>query len=220
MTVRVLVADDQELVRQGLETIVGAQDDLEVVGGAADGREAVRLAAELRPDVVLMDIRMPGMDGLEATRLLLARPEFSGRILVLTTFDADEHVFAALQAGASGFLLKDVPRRRLVEAIRAVHDGDVILAPAITRRLVERHLDTGRHDDGHRAALDRLSAREVDVLELLARGSSNQEIAARLHLSESTIKTHVGALLQKLSVRDRVQLVIFGYEAGLVRPGT
>ena len=219
MTVRVLIADDQDLVRQGLETIVSAQPDLQVVATASTGREAIHLAAELRPDVVLMDIRMPEMDGLEATRLLLARSEVSSRVIVLTTFDADEYVLAALRAGASGFLLKDVPRRRLVDAIHAVHDGEVLLSPAITRRLVERHLERPAQRPEDTAALDRLSGREIDVLRLVATGHANREIADTLHLSESTVKTHVGALLTKLRVRDRVHLVIFGYDVGLVVPG-
>ncbi len=218
MTVRVLIADDQDLVRQGLETIVSAHPDLKVVATAGTGREAIHLAAELRPDVVLMDIRMPEMDGLEATRLLLARPEVSSRVIVLTTFDADEYVLAALRAGASGFLLKDVPRRRLVEAIHAVHDGEVLLSPVITRRLVERHLEhPARPEDT--TALAQLSGREIDVLRLVATGHANREIANALHLSESTVKTHVGALLTKLRARDRVHLVIFGYDVGLVVPG-
>ena len=219
MNVRVLIADDQDLVRQGLETIVSAEPDLKVVATAGTGREAIHLAAELRPDVVLMDIRMPEMDGLEATRLLLARPEVSSRVIVLTTFDADEYVLAALRAGASGFLLKDVPRRRLVEAIHAVHDGEVLLSPVITRRLVERHLEHPTHRPEDTAALAQLSGREVDVLRLVATGRANREIANALHLSESTVKTHVGALLTKLGARDRVHLVIFGYDVGLVVPG-
>jgi DNA-binding NarL/FixJ family response regulator len=218
VTIRVLVADDQELVRQGLETIVGAPEDLEVVGSAANGRGAVRLTRELSPDVVLMDIRMPEMDGLEATRLLLSRSETRCRVIMLTTFDADENVFLALQAGASGFLLKDVPRRQLVEAIRAVHEGELMLASAVTRRLVEHHLADAPSPRA-RAMLDRLSPRETEVLRLVAKGASNQEIAAALHLSESTVKTHVGSLLAKLAVRDRVQLVILAYEGGLVSRG-
>lgn len=218
MSIRVLIADDQELVREGLATIVGAQPDLEVVGQAADGGHAVRLATELAPDVVLMDIRMPGTDGLEATRILMSRPEVRSRILVLTTFDADENVFAALVAGASGFLLKDVPRRRLVEAIRAIHDGELLLAPAITRRLVARHLSAGPDPD-QEALLERLNARELEVLRLVTAGATNAEVAAALFLSESTIKTYVGSLLHKLAARDRVQLVIFGHRAGVVDTG-
>ena len=219
MTIRVLIADDQDLVRQGLETIVAAHENLEVVATAGNGREAVRLAAELSPDVVLMDIRMPEMDGLESTRILLARPEVTSRVLVLTTFDADEYVLAALRAGASGFLLKDVPRRRLVEAIHAVHGGELLLSPTITRRLVERHLDHPGPRPTDTATLERLSDRELDVLRLVATGHANREIADALHLSESTVKTHVGALLAKLDARDRVHLVIFGYDVGLVVPG-
>ena len=216
MTVRLLVADDQELIRDGLETILAAQPDLEVVGSAADGTEAVRLARELRPDVTLMDIRMPGTDGLQATRQLLSGPdEAPTRVLVLTTFDEDALVLDALRAGASGFLLKDVPRRRLVEAIHAVHAGDLELSSAITRRLVEHRLGA-RRDPTRTPALERLTDREVEVLTLIARGATNAELAGSLHLSESTIKTHVGQLLHKLAVRDRVQLVIFAYDVGLV----
>ncbi|MDQ4052387.1 MAG: response regulator transcription factor [Actinomycetota bacterium] len=216
MTVRLLVADDQDLIREGLATILAAQPDLEVVGAATDGEEAVRLVRELRPDVTLMDIRMPRTDGLQATRQLLVGTEHPPtRVLVLTTFDDDALVLDALRAGASGFLLKDVPRRRLVEAIHAVHAGDLELSPAITRRLVERQLGV-RRDPGRAAALGRLTEREVEVLRLIARGASNTELAEGLHLSQSTIKTHVGQLLHKLEVRDRVQLVIFAYDVGLV----
>lgn len=217
MSIRVLIADDQELVREGLAVIIGAQSDLDVVGQAVDGADAVRLATELAPDVILMDIRMPGTDGLEATRLLLARPEVHSRILILTTFDADEHVLKALLAGASGFLLKDVPKRRLVEAIRAIHDGEMLLASAVTRRLVARHLSTEPGTD-QLAMLQRLSTRERDVLGLVTFGATNPEIAAELFLSESTIKTYVGSLLHKLAARDRVQLVIFGHRAGVLPP--
>lgn len=216
MSVRLLVVDDQDLIREGLETILDAQPDLEVVGSAADGSEAVRMARELRPDVTLMDIRMPGTDGLQATRQLLGGPgEAPTRVLVLTTFDDDALVVDALRSGASGFLLKDVPRRRLVEAVHAVHAGDLELSPSITRRLVERQLGV-RRDPARAAALDRLTDREHEVLGMIARGATNAELAATLHLSQSTIKTHVGQLLHKLEVRDRVQLVILAYDVGLV----
>lgn len=210
----VLVADDQELIREGLATILAAQDGIEVLGTAADGAEAVRMARDLRPDVTLMDIRMPGTDGLDATRQLLAGGEAPTRVLVLTTFDDDALVLEALRAGASAFLLKDVPKHRLVEAVRAVHEGELLLSPAITRRLVERHL-TSTADPARTGLLERLTDREVDVLRLVTNGASNPEIASELHLSESTVKTHVGQLLLKLEARDRVHLVIFGHEVGL-----
>jgi len=215
MTIRVLVADDQDLIRDGLASILSRQDDLEVVGTAADGSEAVRVARESRPDVTLMDIRMPGTDGLEATRQLMSDQPPPTRVVVLTTFDEDDLVIAALRLGACGFLLKDLPRHDLVAAVRAVHAGDLRLAPAITRRLVERQLRRGLDPD-RAQALGRLSDRETEVLRSIARGSTNAEIAAELFLSESTVKTHVGHLLQKLDVRDRVQLVILAYDAGLV----
>jgi DNA-binding NarL/FixJ family response regulator len=215
VTIRVLVADDQELVRQGIETILAAQPDLEVVGGAADGDEAVAMATELRPDVVLMDIRMPGTDGLEATRRLMARPELSTKVVMLTTFDADEYVAEALGVGASGFLLKDVPRRRLIEAVRAVHEGETLLAPAITVRLVQAHLTAKRPNPDHTRLVERLTGREREVLAAVCTGATNSEIAGRLHLSESTVKTHVGQLLAKTGSRDRVQLVILGLQLGV-----
>lgn len=215
MTVRVLIADDQELIRDGLAAILSRPDDLEVVGTAADGAEAVRAVRDLRPDVTLMDIRMPGTDGLEATRQLLADEPPPTRIVMLTTFDEDDLVVSALRLGASGFLLKDLPRQQLVDAIRSVHAGDLRLAPAITRRLVDRQLER-RVDPDRARALERLSEREVEVLRLVAKGSTNTEMADELYLSESTVKTHVGHLLQKLEVRDRVQLVILAYDTGLV----
>lgn len=213
--VTVLVADDQELIRDGLASILARQDRLEVVGTAADGAEAVRLARELRPDVTLMDIRMPGTDGLDATRQLLRDQPAPTRVVVLTTFEEDELVVAALRAGASGFLLKDLPRQQLVAAIHAVHGGDVRLSPSITRRLVERQARTPSDPERVRAVA-RLSDRETEVLLQVARGATNAEIAGALFLSESTVKTHIGHLLQKLGVRDRVQLVIVAYDAGLV----
>lgn len=217
MTIRVLVADDQELVRRGIETILEGQEDLTVVGGAADGDEAVAMVREHAPDVVLMDVRMPRTDGLEATRRIMAGPLPRPRVVVLTTFDADEYVLAALQAGASGFLLKDVSKRVLAEAVRQVHEGATLLAPSITVRLVERHL---RHatDPAHVALLDRLTEREREVLTEICDGASNAEISARLHLSESTVKTYVGQLLAKTGCRDRVHLLIFGFRAGIATP--
>jgi DNA-binding NarL/FixJ family response regulator len=210
----VLVADDQELVRAGLRTILERRDGIEVLGEAADGREAVREARRLRPDVVLMDVRMPGLDGIAATRELAGSP---CRVLMLTTFDLDEYVYDALRAGASGFLLKDAPPDRLVEAIRAVAAGDVLLAPSITRRLVERY--AGGPGAAPAPGLDELTAREREVLVLIARGLSNTEIAAELVVSMPTVKTHVGRVFLKLGLRDRAQAVIVAYEAGLVRAG-
>ena len=215
MTIRVLVADDQDLIRDGLAAIIDSQHDLAVVGVAADGAEAIRAARDLRPDITLMDIRMPGTDGLEATRQLLADEPPATRVVVLTTFDEDDLVVQALQLGASGFLLKDLPRQHLVDALRAVHDGDLRIAPSITRRLVERRLDRGT-DAARTRVLERLTEREADVLRLVATGLTNSEIAGELFLSESTVKTLVCGLLQKLTVRDRVQLVILAYESGLV----
>ena len=215
MTIRVLVADDQDLIRDGLAAIIDSQHDLAVVGVAADGAEAIRAARDLRPDITLMDIRMPGTDGLEATRQLLADEPPATRVVVLTTFDEDDLVVQALQLGASGFLLKDLPRQHLVDALRAVHDGDLRIAPSITRRLVERRLDRGT-DAARTRVLARLTEREAAVLRLVATGLTNSEIAGELFLSESTVKTHVSRLLQKLTVRDRVQLVILAYESGLV----
>lgn len=214
----VLVADDQALVRDGLRLILDSQPDIEVVGEAADGLEAVSAATRLAPDVVLMDIRMPGLDGLEATRRLTGR---SGcRVLVLTTFDLDEYVIEALNAGASGFLLKSSPRQHLLHAVRTVCEGGALLDPALTVRLVEKHVHARTvADPATRRQLDRLTAREREVLELLARGLSNQEIALRLHLGETTVKTHVAHTLAKIGARDRVQAVVFAYEAGFVAPG-
>jgi len=210
----VLVADDQELVRAGLCTILERRDGIDVLGEAADGREAVREARRLRPDVVLMDVRMPGLDGIAATRELAGSP---CRVLMLTTFDLDEYVYDALRAGASGFLLKDAPPDRLVEAIRAVAAGDVLLAPSITRRLVERY--AARPGAAAPPGLDELTAREREVLVLIARGLSNAEIADTLVVSMPTVKTHVGRVFLKLGLRDRAQAVIVAYEAGLVRAG-
>ena len=217
MTIKVLVADDQELVRRGIETILEGQDDLTVVGGAADGDEAVAMVRSYAPDVVLMDVRMPRTDGLEATRRIMAGPPPHPRVIVLTTFDADDYVLTALQAGASGFLLKDVSKRALAEAVRQVHEGGTLLAPSITLRLVERHLEKAG-DPELAVVVDRLSEREREVLVEVCSGASNAEIGARLHLSESTVKTYVGQLLAKTGCRDRVHLVILGFRAGLVTP--
>jgi DNA-binding NarL/FixJ family response regulator len=213
----VLLADDQELVRSGFRLILELADGIEVVGEAADGREAVRLAKELQPDVVLMDVRMPELDGIEATRRL-RQAGVDARVLVLTTFDLDEYVYGAIRAGASGFLLKDAPREQLVTAVRTVARGEALLAPAITQRLIERFVARPPASEAA-PALTELSARELEVLRLLARGLSNAEIAAELIVGEATVKTHVARVLRKLGVRDRVQAVVFAYESGLVQAG-
>ena len=214
--IRVVIADDQALVRGGFRMILDAQDDIEVVGEAADGREAARVCRETSPDLVLMDIRMPVLDGIGATRLITSQPG-APHVLVLTTFDADEHVYEAMQAGASGFLLKDVRPEDLARAVRVVAVGETLLAEAITRRLIERFVR--RPAPGSKPALGDLTSREVEVLELIAAGKSNAEIAAALFVTEGTVKTHVTHLLGKLNLRDRVQAVIFAYESGLVEPG-
>ena len=211
---RAIVADDQEMVRDGLAAILDTEPDLEIVGTAADGAEAVQLARRERPDVVVMDVRMPGMDGIEATRRITS--EGLARVLVLTTFDLDDYVYQAVRAGASGFLLKDAPRERLVDAIRSVARGDMLVDPVVTRRLVERFAVSRARSDDRR--LDVLTAREREVLVEIGRGLSNIEIAERLYVGEATVKTHVSALLRKLDLRDRVQAVILAYEAGLVSP--
>jgi DNA-binding NarL/FixJ family response regulator len=213
---RILVADDQVLVRGGLRMILEAQPDLEVVGEAGDGSEALALARELRPDLVLMDIRMPGLDGLEATRRLLAAGDPAPKVLVLTTFDLDEYVYEAIRAGASGFLLKSAPPPQLVEGVRAVMAGDALLSPEITRRLLERFTRRPPPSAGAPAELADLTQRELDVLRLMADGQSNAEIAASLVLSEATVKTHVNHILTKLRLRDRVQAVALAYRSGLM----
>jgi DNA-binding NarL/FixJ family response regulator len=217
VTVRVVIADDQQLIRAGFARLLDPEPGIEVVGEAADGREAVELCRSTRPDVVLMDVRMPVLDGIAATREVAAST--GARVVVLTTYDRDEYVFAALEAGASGFLLKDAPPEELVRAIHVVAAGESLLAPAVTTRLVSELVTLrARHRDAARQ-LDRLTAREREVLPLVARGCSNAEIAARLHLGETTVKTHVASILDKLGVRDRVQAVVFAYEAGVVTPG-
>jgi DNA-binding NarL/FixJ family response regulator len=220
MSIRLLIVDDQELVRTGFRLLLETHDDLEVVGEAADGVEAIERARELRPDVVLMDIRMPRMDGVEATaRLADSGIEPPPRVLVLTTFDLDEYVFGALRAGAAGFLLKDAPRDRLVEAIRVVHNGEALLSPSITRRLVEDFASRTDPVGPPSALLDDLTPREREVLVLMARGLSNAEIGERLVVTEATVKSHVGSVLLKLGLRDRVQAVVFAYEHGIVVAG-
>ena len=220
MSVRVLIVDDQALVRTGFKMILEAEPDLEVVGEAADGQEALAQARSLSPDVVLMDVRMPELDGIEATRQLLGDEEATAKVVMLTTFDMDEYVYEALRAGASGFLLKDVPPEQLVAGIRAVASGDALLAPSVTRRVIEEFVR--RPPDSVRTPPERLgelTARELEVLKLIARGLSNAEIAKELFVSETTVKTHVAHVLMKLQLRDRVQAVVLAYESGLVQPG-
>ena len=217
--IRVLVVDDQELVRLGFCVILDAADGITVVGEAANGEAAVSQVAEHEPDVVLMDIRMPGMDGLEATRRITGGPEAAPKVVMLTTFDLDDYVYEALRAGASGFLLKDSPRHDLIAAVRAAAAGDALLAPSVTRRLIEQFARRPPETSPSPSQLASLTARERDVLLLLARGHSNAEIATVLFVSEATVKTHVGNLLAKLGLRDRVQAVILAYETGIVVPG-
>ncbi len=217
--IRVLVVDDQELVRAGFCVILEGADGITVAGEAGDGAAAVAQAAALRPDVVLMDVRMPGMDGLEATRLVTALPVAPPKVVMLTTFDLDDYVYEALRAGASGFLLKDSPRADLISAVRAAAAGDALLAPSVTRRLIEAFARRPPEAAPSPARLAALTARERDVLLLIARGRSNAEIAVALFVTEATVKTHVSNLLAKLGLRDRVQAVILAYETGIVVPG-
>jgi len=229
VTVRVVLADDQALLRKGFRMILEAEDGIEIVGEAADGSDAVRLVELYQPDVVLMDVRMPVLDGIEATRAIASSPAGSEtRVLILTTFDLDEYAFSALRAGASGFLLKDVPPTELVGAIRTVARGDAVVSPRVTRRLLEEYSDklpdlstngggTSSAGDAH-PALAQLTDREREVLLAVADGLSNAEIAERLYVSEATVKSHVGRLLAKLGLRDRVQAVVFAFQSGLVRP--
>ena len=219
--IRVLLVDDQSLLRMGFRLILEAEPDIEVAGEAADGATGVSMAAALRPDVVLMDVRMPGLDGIAATAAITAAGTAS-RVLILTTFDLDQYVFAGLKAGASGFLLKDAPPAELLSAVRTVAAGDAVLAPSATRRLIDQFVpllpDPGRQQDQD-ALLGQLTDRERDVFAELAAGRSNREIAAALHLSEGTVKIHVGRILAKLGLRDRVQAVVLAYESGLITPG-
>jgi DNA-binding NarL/FixJ family response regulator len=216
--VRVLIADDQALVREGLRMILRSSPGIEVVSEAADGLEAVDACARTRPDVVLMDVRMPHLDGLDATRRVMELQQ-PPRVLVLTTYDLDAYVYGALRAGASGFLLKDTPGEQLAEAIRLISAGDALLSPSVTRRLIEDFVAGPDPESDAARALRELSTREVEVLERLARGLSNPEIAADLVVSDTTVKTHVSHILSKLGLRDRVQAVVFAYESGLVRAG-
>jgi DNA-binding NarL/FixJ family response regulator len=212
-----VIADDQALVRGGFRMILDARDDMEVVGEAGDGGEVVALVEHLEPDVVLMDVRMPGVDGIEATRRIVASGS-RARIIILTTYDLDEYVFSALRAGAGGFLLKDVRPPELVDAVRVVAQGDALLAPAVTRRLLDRFAGTLPDTTATPSDLDELTEREVEILRFVALALSNAEIAARLVLTEATVKTHVSSVLRKLGLRDRVQAVVFAYDVGLVRP--
>jgi DNA-binding NarL/FixJ family response regulator len=219
VSVSILIADDQGLVRAGFRMILDAEADIEVVGEAADGAEAVAMAAELDPDVVLMDIRMPDLDGIEATRRIVAAAgEGPVRVLMLTTFDLNEYVYEALRAGASGFLLKDVPPEQLVAGIRVVAAGEALLAPSITRRLIQEFAQVVPRPSEPPKGLDELTARELEVFKLVARGLSNAEIAAELVVGETTVKTHVARMLMKLGLRDRVQAVVLAYESGVAVP--
>jgi len=219
MSVGIVIADDQALVRAGFRMILEAEQDLRVLAEAKDGAEAVEVTRRVRPDIVLMDIRMPKLDGLEATRRIMAATDQPPRVLILTTFDLDEYVFDALHAGASGFLLKDVPPEQLVAGIRVVAEGDSLLSPTVTRRLIESFVRTHPRALRPSAQLEELTARELEILELVARGLSNAEIADQLVVSGTTVKTHVARVLSKLGLRDRVQAVVLAYETGVVSPG-
>ena len=221
MAIRILIADDEELVRTGFRMILDAEDDFEVLGEASNGAEAVEVARSLQPEVILMDIRMPGMDGLEATRQIVeAERAPSSRVLILTTFDRDEYVYQALRAGASGFLLKRTPAATLVEGIRVIAGGDALLAPSVTRRLIDQFARSPEPGKPEAKALELLSPREREVLTLVAKGLSNGECAEQLFMSEGTVKTHVKRIYTKLDLRDRTQAVIFAYEAGVVETNT
>jgi DNA-binding NarL/FixJ family response regulator len=217
--IRVLIADDQALVRGGFHSILAGQDDIEVIGEAEDGNAAVELTEQLRPDVALMDIRMPGIDGIEATRRIAARGIVT-RVLILTTFDIDDYVYEAMKAGASGFLLKTAPPQQLADAVRTIAAGDALLAPSITRRLIQQYVRRPPPGTTVPPGLEELTQRELDVLKLLARAMSNAEIAAELVVSDATVKSHVNRILSKLSLRDRAQAIVLAYEAGLVEPGS
>jgi DNA-binding NarL/FixJ family response regulator len=218
MTIRTLIADDQEMVREGFSVLLNAQPDIEVVGQAVDGGDAVKKVAELRPDVVLMDVRMPVLNGLEATRRILSDPDTTTKVLVLTTFDLDEYVYEALQLGASGFLLKDASATQLAEAVRVVASGEALLAPSITKRLISEFTRMAPPRPPSTRRLADLTERETEVLALIAQGLSNGEIATHLVVAEQTVKTHVGRILVKLGLRDRTQAAIFAFQSGLVGP--
>ncbi len=218
MTIRVVIADDQGMVRSGFSTLLNSEPDIEVIGEAVNGQEAIARAAQLRPDVMLMDVRMPVLDGLQATREITAVPG-APKVLVLTTFDLDDYVYQALRWGASGFLLKDASARELADAVRIVAAGDALLSPGVTRRLIAEFARMGAPRGPSRDSLDGLTERECEVLALVARGMSNAEIAGRLVVAEQTIKTHVSRILMKLGLRDRTQAVVLAYETGLVQPG-
>jgi DNA-binding NarL/FixJ family response regulator len=219
--IRVLIVDDQALARTGLRMVLEVEPDLVVVGEATDGEEAVAMAASTTPDVILMDVRMPHMDGLEATRRIVRKDEPGPQVLVLTTFDLDEYVYEALLAGASGFVLKDIPPEQLVEAIHVVASGDALLAPTITRRLIEEFVRRPPEVARPRPReLDQLTPREAEIMRYVAKGLSNAEIAAQAYVSEPTVKTHIARILMKLGLRDRVQVVVYAYEHGLAQPGS
>ena len=219
MTIRVVVVDDQELVREGFALVLEHEEDIEVVGEAGTGIAAIEVARNQRPDVILMDIRMPEMDGLEATRRILSDADWPVRVVILTTFDPDEYVFGALQAGASAFVLKDIPRTELVAAVRTVADGGALIAPSITRRLIGRFAQRLAGDTAAAARLERLTDREREVLIAIGRGLNNAEISEELFIGAATVKTHINSVFTKLGLRDRAQAVVFAYESGLVEPG-
>jgi DNA-binding NarL/FixJ family response regulator len=218
MSVRVVLVDDQALIRTGFKMILESEDDIEVVGEASDGEQAITMTRSVRPDVVLMDVQMPTMDGLEATGRIVRDANVPSRIVILTTFERDDYVFEALRAGASGFLLKNAPSEELVHAVRVVAAGDALLAPSVTRKVIEGFIRRPAHRSNE-VELERLTERETEILQLLATGKSNSELAAHLFVGEGTIKTHVSSVLTKLGLRDRMQAVIFAYESGLIEPG-